>query len=51
MDKTLFSYKGVKLLLVKLTTLTLLQSIFIIIQAFMLAEAISSLFGEICFVM
>ncbi|MED4226792.1 thiol reductant ABC exporter subunit CydD [Neobacillus cucumis] len=45
MDKTLFSYKGVKLLLVKLTTLTLLQSIFIIIQAFMLAEAISSLFG------
>ena len=45
MDKTLFSYKGVKLLLVKLAILTLFQAAFIIIQAYALADAISSLFG------
>jgi len=45
MDKTLFSYKGVKLLLVKLAILTLFQGALIIIQAYALADAISSLFG------
>jgi len=45
MDKTLFSYKGVKLLVVKLAILTLFQAAFIIIQAYALADAISSLFG------
>jgi ATP-binding cassette, subfamily C, bacterial CydD len=45
MDKALFSYKGVKPLLVKLAILTALQGVMIIIQAYYLADAISSLFG------
>ncbi|WP_040208497.1 thiol reductant ABC exporter subunit CydD [Neobacillus jeddahensis] len=45
MDKVLFSYNGVKLHLVKLSILTVFQSVMIIIQAYSLAEAISSLFG------
>lgn len=45
MDKALFSYKGVKLLLIKLAILTAFQGVMIIIQAYYLADAVSLLFG------
>ncbi|AIE59204.1 thiol reductant ABC exporter subunit CydD [Bacillus methanolicus] len=45
MDKTLLSYKGIKPVLAGLAILTAIQSIIIIIQAYFLADAISSLFG------
>lgn len=45
MDKTLFSYKGIKMVLASLAILTIMQGVTIIIQANFLAIAISSLFG------
>jgi ATP-binding cassette subfamily C protein CydD len=45
MDKALFSYKGVKPVLLQLAILTFFQGVMIIIQAYYLADAISSLFG------
>lgn len=45
MDKSLFGYKGIKLVLAGLAFLTTIQSIMIIIQAYFLADSISSLFG------
>ncbi len=45
MDKDLFSYKGIKPVLIKLAILTLAQGVIIIAQAYYLAAAISSLFG------
>jgi ATP-binding cassette, subfamily C, bacterial CydD len=45
MDKALFSYKGIKPVLAVLTILTVVQGAIIIIQAYFLADAISSLFG------
>lgn len=45
MDKSLFSYKGIKGLLLVLVLLTSLQAIMIILQAYYLAHSISSLFG------
>lgn len=45
MDKTLFSYKGIKPVLAILAFLTALQGVTIIIQAYFLADSISSLFG------
>jgi ATP-binding cassette, subfamily C, bacterial CydD len=45
MDKALFSYKGIKPVLAGLTILTVVQGAIIIIQAYFLADAISSLFG------
>jgi ATP-binding cassette subfamily C protein CydD len=45
MDKALFSYKGIKPVLAKLAILTTIQGATIIIQAYFLADAISSLFG------
>lgn len=45
MDKLLFSYKGVKPVLAGLAFLTALKAMMIIIQAYYLADAISSLFG------
>jgi len=46
MDKTLFSYKGIKPVLAGLAILTVIQGTIIIIQAYFLADAISSLFGR-----
>ncbi|MEH7075487.1 thiol reductant ABC exporter subunit CydD [Neobacillus drentensis] len=51
MDKALFLYKGVKPLLSKLAILTAIQGVMIIIQAYYLADAISSLFGGDSFLM
>lgn len=45
MDKALFSYKGIKPVLTILSILTVFQGVIIIIQAYYLADAISSLFG------
>jgi ATP-binding cassette subfamily C protein CydD len=45
MDKALFSYKGIKPVLAGLAILTAIQAAIIIIQAYFLADAISSLFG------
>jgi ATP-binding cassette subfamily C protein CydD len=45
MDKSLFSYRGMKPVLAGLAFLTTIQSMMIIIQAYFLADAISSLFG------
>jgi ATP-binding cassette, subfamily C, bacterial CydD len=45
MDKALFSYKGIKPVLAGLAILTAIQGAIIIIQAYFLADAISSLFG------
>jgi ATP-binding cassette, subfamily C, bacterial CydD len=45
MDKALFSYKGMKPVLAGLAILTAIQGAIIIIQAYFLADAISSLFG------
>jgi ATP-binding cassette subfamily C protein CydD len=45
MDKSLFSYTGIKPVLAGLTMLTVVQGIMIIIQAYFLADSISSLFG------
>ncbi|MCL6574099.1 MAG: thiol reductant ABC exporter subunit CydD [Bacillus sp. (in: Bacteria)] len=45
MDKALFTYIGVKPVLVKLAILTAFQAVMIIIQGYYLADAISSLFG------
>ncbi|MGG5253875.1 thiol reductant ABC exporter subunit CydD [Neobacillus sp. SM06] len=45
MDKSLFSYKGIKPVLVLLAVLTAIQAVMIIIQAYFLADSISSLFG------
>lgn len=45
MDKVLFSYKGIKPVLAGLAILTAIQGAIIIIQAYFLADAISSLFG------
>lgn len=45
MDKSLFSYKGIKGLLLVLVLLTSFQAIMIILQAYYLAHSISSLFG------
>ncbi|EIJ82003.1 ABC transporter required for expression of cytochrome BD [Bacillus methanolicus PB1] len=45
MDKALFSYKGIKPVLAGLAILTAIQGVIIIIQAYYLAMAISSLFG------
>lgn len=45
MDKSLFSYRGIKQVLLCLVLLTSLQAIMIIIQAYYLANSISSLFG------
>lgn len=45
MDRSLFSYKGIRPVLLLLTLLTLFQGSMIIIQAYFLADAISSLFG------
>ncbi|WP_042355333.1 thiol reductant ABC exporter subunit CydD [Bacillus rubiinfantis] len=44
MDKSLFTYKGVKLVLFKLSLITLFQSGMVLLQAYYLADAISSLF-------
>jgi ATP-binding cassette, subfamily C, bacterial CydD len=44
MEKSLFSYKGIKMVLASLAILTILQSVTIIIQADFLATTISSLF-------
>ncbi|MEH7127089.1 thiol reductant ABC exporter subunit CydD [Neobacillus drentensis] len=49
MEKVLFSYKGVKPLLVKLAILTAIQGVMIITQAYYLADAISSLFAGALF--
>ncbi len=45
MDKALFSYKGIKPVLAGLAILTAIQAAIVIIQAYFLADAISSLFG------
>jgi ATP-binding cassette subfamily C protein CydD len=45
MDKSLFSYTGIKPVFAGLTVLTVLQGVTIIIQAYFLADSISSLFG------
>ncbi|WML45027.1 thiol reductant ABC exporter subunit CydD [Neobacillus sp. PS3-40] len=45
MEKSLFSYKGIKPVIVSLAILTVIQGIAIITQAYYLAGAISSLFG------
>ena len=45
MDKALFTYNGVKPVLVKLAIITAFQAMMIIIQGYYLADAISSLFG------
>lgn len=45
MDKSLFSYKGIKPVLATLAFLTVIQGIMIIVQAYYLADSISSLFG------
>ncbi|MCQ6279433.1 thiol reductant ABC exporter subunit CydD [Bacillus sp. EB600] len=45
MDKSLFSYTGIKPVLAGLAVLTVLQGFTIIIQAYFLADSISSLFG------
>lgn len=45
MDKSLFSYTGIKQVLAGLALLTIFQGIVIIIQAYFLADSISSLFG------
>jgi ATP-binding cassette subfamily C protein CydD len=45
MDKALFTYIGVKPVLVKLAILTAFQAVMIIIQGYYLADVISSLFG------
>jgi ATP-binding cassette subfamily C protein CydD len=45
MDKALFSYKGIKPVLAGLAILTAFHGAIIIIQAYFLADAISSLFG------
>jgi ATP-binding cassette subfamily C protein CydD len=45
MDKLLFSYKGIKAVLAGLACFSALQGITIIIQAYYLADSISSLFG------
>lgn len=45
MDKSLFSYTGIKQVLAGLALLTISQGIVIIIQAYFLADSISSLFG------
>lgn len=45
MDKSLFSYTGIKPVLAGLTILTVFQGVAIIIQAYYLADSISSLFG------
>ena len=45
MDRTLFSYKGIKPVLAGMAVLTVLQGFTIIIQAYFLADSISSLFG------
>jgi ATP-binding cassette subfamily C protein CydD len=45
MDRTLFLYKGIKGVLVTLGLLTAVQAIMIILQAYYLADSISSLFG------
>lgn len=45
MDKALFSYKGIKLVLTELAILTIIQGTIIVAQAYYLAAAISSLFG------
>jgi ATP-binding cassette subfamily C protein CydD len=45
MDKSLFSYTGIKQVLGSLALLTILQGIMIITQAYFLADSISSLFG------
>jgi ATP-binding cassette subfamily C protein CydD len=45
MDKSLFSYTGIKPILAGLTVLTILQGVAIIFQAYFLADSISSLFG------
>ncbi|MGX6442490.1 thiol reductant ABC exporter subunit CydD [Neobacillus sp. K501] len=45
MDKALFSYKGAMQVLIRLAVLTAMQGVMIILQAYFLAEAISSLFG------
>jgi ATP-binding cassette subfamily C protein CydD len=50
MDKALFSYKGIKPVLAGLAILTAIQGLIIIIQAYFLADAISSLFGGDSFV-
>jgi ATP-binding cassette, subfamily C, bacterial CydD len=50
MDKALFSYKGIKPVLAGLAILTAIQGAIIIIQAYFLADAISSLFGGDSFV-
>jgi ATP-binding cassette, subfamily C, bacterial CydD len=44
MEKSLFSYKGIKMVLASLAILTILQSVTIILQADFLATTISSLF-------
>jgi len=44
MDKSLLTYKGIKVLLTGLAVLTALQGLFIIVQAYFLADAITSLF-------
>ncbi|XJZ25902.1 thiol reductant ABC exporter subunit CydD [Bacillota bacterium Lsc_1132] len=45
MDKSLFSYRGIKPVLAFLAFLTTIQGVMIIIQANFLADSISSLFG------
>ncbi|NRD79197.1 thiol reductant ABC exporter subunit CydD [Bacillus sp. BRMEA1] len=45
MDKSMFSYKGIKPVLAALTFLTVIQCTMIMIQAYYLADSISSLFG------
>ncbi|MFO7341466.1 MAG: thiol reductant ABC exporter subunit CydD [Caldibacillus debilis] len=45
MDRTLFSFKGLKPVLAGLAALTAIQAAAIIVQAYFLADAISSLFG------
>jgi ATP-binding cassette, subfamily C, bacterial CydD len=45
MDKRLFSYTGIKPVLAGMAVLTVLQGFTIIIQAYFLADSISSLFG------
>lgn len=45
MVKTMFAYKGVKPVIAGLAIFTVFQAVLIIIQAYFLADAISSLFG------
>ena len=45
MDKSFFSYQGIKPVLGWLAVLTVIQGLMIIIQAYFLADSISSLFG------